>query len=200
MVCCKAWDAAPSDTRVTSATGNGQLSGSFCPSGDRLRRPPRYDWREVFNAIMYVTKTGCPWRFLRHDFLGWRLVIITSSVGRSWDFGNALTTLFGKRSGGPLGSPSRSRRSQARDPESSMVRLVARDLCGRRQGTVFRSFQGSGNGFRLLAKRWIVERTFSWFTHYRRLAKDYEVKHSEAFIYAAAARLMLRRLAPSLIK
>ena len=55
------------------------------------------------------------------------------------------------------------------------------------------------DGFRLLAKRWIVERTFSWFTHYRRLSKDNEVKieHSEAFIYAAAARLMLRRLAPS---
>ena len=53
--------------------------------------------------------------------------------------------------------------------------------------------------FRLLAKRWIVERTFSWLTHYRRLTKDYEVKteHSEAFIYAAAARLMLRRLASS---
>jgi hypothetical protein len=37
---------------------------------------------------------------------------------------------------------------------------------------------------------------------YVRLAKDYEVKakHSEALIYAAAAHLMLRRLAPSPIK
>jgi putative transposase len=59
-----------------------------------------------------------------------------------------------------------------------------------------------GHGFRLLAKRWIVERTFSWLTHSRRLAKDYEVttEHSEAFIYAAPARLILRRLAPSLPK
>ena len=23
---------------------------------------------------MYVTKTGCPWRYLPHDFPGWRLV------------------------------------------------------------------------------------------------------------------------------
>lgn len=68
----------------------------------------------------------------------------------------------------------------------------------RGQGTRLEIVPKLGTGFRLLAKRWIVERTFSWFNHYRRLSKDYEVKpsHSEAFIYAAAIRLMLRRLAP----
>jgi putative transposase len=56
-----------------------------------------------------------------------------------------------------------------------------------------------GEGFQVLPKRWIVERTFAWFLRFRRLSKDYEVKmpHSEAFIYIAAARLMLRRLAKS---
>jgi transposase len=29
-------------------------------------------------------------------------------------------------------------------------------------------------GFVVLAKRWIVERTFGWFGRYRRLAKEYE--------------------------
>jgi putative transposase len=68
----------------------------------------------------------------------------------------------------------------------------------RGQGTRLEIVPKLGCGFRVLAKRWIVERTFSWFNHYRRLSKDYEVKpaHSEAFIYAAATRLMLRRLAP----
>ena len=67
------------------------------------------------------------------------------------------------------------------------------------QGTRLQIVPKLDGGFRVLAKRWIVERTFSWFNHYRRLSKDYEVKseHSEAFIYAAATRLMLRRLAPS---
>ena len=52
-------------------------------------------------------------------------------------------------------------------------------------------------GFSVLPKRWIVERTFGWFIKSRRLVRDYEVRtdHSEAFIYIAAMRLMLRRLA-----
>ena len=29
-------------------------------------------------------------------------------------------------------------------------------------------------GFEVLPKRWVVERTFSWFGRYRRLSKDYE--------------------------
>jgi putative transposase len=48
-----------------------------------------------------------------------------------------------------------------------------------------------------LAKRWIVERTFSWLSQNRRLSKDYErlPESSEAFIYVAMSRLMARRLA-----
>lgn len=52
-------------------------------------------------------------------------------------------------------------------------------------------------GFAVLPKRWIVERTFSWFIRNRRLARDFErlPETAEAFIYIAMIRLMTRRLA-----
>lgn len=52
-------------------------------------------------------------------------------------------------------------------------------------------------GFRVLPRRWVVERTFAWQAQQRRLSKDYErlCATSEALIYIAMIRLMLRRLA-----
>jgi len=52
-------------------------------------------------------------------------------------------------------------------------------------------------GFKVLAKRWIVERTFSWLGRSRRLSKDYErkVQTSETLTEVAMVRLMIERLA-----
>lgn len=51
----------------------------------------------------------------------------------------------------------------------------------------------------LKPKRWIVERTFAWFNHYRRLSKDYEKRiiNSESMIRLAMTQLLLRRLLPN---
>lgn len=51
-------------------------------------------------------------------------------------------------------------------------------------------------GFKLLPRRWVVERTFGWLGRYRRLSKDYErlPESSEAMVYWAMTRLMTRRL------
>ena len=48
-----------------------------------------------------------------------------------------------------------------------------------------------------LSRRWVVERTFSWLGQNRRMSMDYErlPESSEAFIYVAMSRLMVRRLA-----
>ncbi len=52
-------------------------------------------------------------------------------------------------------------------------------------------------GFVVLPRRWVVERTFAWLSKYRRLSKDYEEtsKSSEAWIYLAMIHIMVRRLA-----
>ena len=54
------------------------------------------------------------------------------------------------------------------------------------------------SGFRgPLPRRWVVERTFGWFMHSRRFARDYErlPATAKALIHIAMTRLMLRRLA-----
>jgi transposase len=37
-------------------------------------RPPRYSKREIVNAILYLTRSGCAWRMLPHDLPHWRSV------------------------------------------------------------------------------------------------------------------------------
>lgn len=56
--------------------------------------------------------------------------------------------------------------------------------------------------FTVLPRRWVVERSFAWLGRYRRMSKDYEylTASSEALIYAAMSRLMLRRLTQHLVR
>lgn len=37
-------------------------------------RPRQYDLRDILNAIFYLNKTGCPWRYLPKDFPSYRVV------------------------------------------------------------------------------------------------------------------------------
>ena len=52
-------------------------------------------------------------------------------------------------------------------------------------------------GFVILPRRWVVERTFSWFGRNRRLNKDYEnlADTLAAFVSLACIQIALRRLA-----
>lgn len=53
------------------------------------------------------------------------------------------------------------------------------------------------SGFAVLPRRWVVERTFSWFGRNRRLAKDFEnlACTLAAFVAIACIQIALRRLA-----
>jgi putative transposase len=37
-------------------------------------RPASYERREIVKAILYVSRTGCQWRLLPHDFPPWKIV------------------------------------------------------------------------------------------------------------------------------
>jgi putative transposase len=69
-----------------------------------------------------------------------------------------------------------------------------RQLCG--ESVRIQVVKPSSKEFQLLAKRWVVERTFGWLNRYRRLSKDYELytEISEAMIYGALIRIMLSRI------
>lgn len=110
---------------------------------------------------------------------------------------------------------------QDRDAAKGLIKLLV-DTCGRLQviwadggylGTLVRWVKqlypfgklhleivrrsDQARGFKVLPKRWIVERTFGWLYKSRRLCRDYEVRldHSEAMIRICMIRIMLRRLA-----
>jgi transposase len=53
------------------------------------------------------------------------------------------------------------------------------------------------HAFRVVPRRWVVERSFGWLLRYRRLVRDYErrTEHHEAMVYWATVLLMTRRLA-----
>jgi hypothetical protein len=55
----------------------------------------------------------------------------------------------------------------------------------------------SPHAFRVVKRRWVVERTFGWLMRYRRLARDYERRpeHHEAMAWWATVFIMTKRLA-----
>jgi transposase len=57
----------------------------------------------------------------------------------------------------------------------------------------------SDQGFQVLPRRWVVERSIAWLNRCRRLAKDFEnlTRNALAFVRLASVRLMLRKLCNS---
>jgi len=60
---------------------------------------------------------------------------------------------------------------------------------------IVRRIEGE-QGFKVLPRRWVVERTFGWLIRWRRLVRDYEqrIDVSEAMIHVAMGSLLLRRV------
>ena len=248
------------------------LLSSLLPPAKPGGRPRSVDIRAVLNAIFYVLSTGCPWRWLPHDYpppgtvyyylRQWRLdgtwVKIHEHL-RDWlrgfegrhpsasaaiiDSQSVKTaTMIHQEVGYDAGKQIKGRKRftlvdtlglliavsvvSASVPERQGAKQLLSKVHQQQQRhpRLIRIFADGGfsgeefmrslmdmfgfiievvlrpqnvQGFHLLPKRWVVERTYGWFNWCRRLSLYYEVlpQTAETFIYIGMIRLMLRRLA-----
>ena len=228
------------------------------------------DMRLTVNAIFYVDRTGCQWRYLPHEYPPWQTVygyfrtwrltgvwermhdrlrgLVRESDGRErqptaavLDSQSVKTTdrgglergfdagkqIFGRKRhilidtlGLLLRVVVHSAGTQDRDGARAVLAPLAYSFTKLRKIWVDSIYNGGiaewvrnlrqrnrieleivkrpegAKGFLVLARRWVVERTFAWLSFHRRLSKDYEYlpETSEVFIRIAMIRLMLARL------
>ena len=131
------------------------------------KRKRKHSIRSVWNAIMYVVKTGCQWRMLPSNFAKWQLVYY---YYRKWIQAETFDIILDK-----LRAKARVNRGQ----QGLQVIL--------RTETV--------KNFKPVAKRWVVERTFAWFDNDRRLCRNYELlmESSEEIVKLSAIKLLLNK-------
>jgi transposase len=246
--------------------------GPLAPGG----RPPVHSKREIVNAILYLTRSGCAWRMLPVDFPPWRTVYgyfaqwrddgtldlihdtlrqevratmekkgrkprdpdPTGGVIDSQSLRGADTVSRGTR-GFDAGKKVNGRKRhivtdtlglllvvvvtaasvQDRDGGADTLKLAHKVVPSLRHIFADGGYAGrlvakakrywkivvevvkkppEQQGFSVLPRRWVVERTFAWLMRWRRLVRDYErlPETHEAFVKWAMIGLMLNRLSP----
>lgn len=229
-------------------------------------RPSLKGLRHTLDALLYLVKTGCQWRFLPKCYGNWKTVYSSfrrwrrAGVWKRWcdslrehlrqklgrnpkpsvaiiDSQSVKTVGKGRQRGYDAGKKIKGRKRHIAVDTLGLLLVVvvhSADLQDRvgarallaalhRDSHVLAKIYADGgytgkliawclqrfkwmvavvkrseaHTFKVLPKRWIVERTFSWFNLSRRLSRDYEInpRHSEAMILITMSHLMVKRLA-----
>ncbi|GAA1632033.1 hypothetical protein GCM10009733_031150 [Nonomuraea maheshkhaliensis] len=169
---------------IGNVTGEARLDRR--PAG----APAPTDLRDIFNAILYLNRTGVTWAYLPHDFP---------------PHGTVYSSYAARRDEGIFAQPNYdltglARVKQGRDPQPTAAVIDTQTITTSTnpptasQGTdaakkiaevVHRGPET--RGFHVLERRWVIERTFGRLMLHRRLARAYETlpASSEAVIHIA---------------
>lgn len=131
-ICARARDRFPSD--LSDAEWQVLASLLLPPRTTRRGRPRRHSARAIVNAIRYLVRTGCPWRYLPGSFPPWKTVY--------WYFHRWAAEGALHRAHAALRD--RLRAQQGRDPRPSAAIIDSQSVRG--ADTVPKSSRGWDNG------------------------------------------------------
>ncbi len=181
------------------------------PGPGRRGRPREVDFREVINAVRYLVRSGCGWGMLPIHFGPWQTVYgWFRELARRFLFQTIhdVELMFDRERQGREASPSAGAQAildgiRKRWPwvkhlfaDGAYDRLKLMDKANHLDFVVeIIRRSDTQKGFKVLPRRWVVERTFGWMIRWRGLVRDYEqrIDVSEAMILVAIGGNMLRR-------
>ncbi|MBE9166014.1 transposase [Pleurocapsales cyanobacterium LEGE 06147] len=181
-----------------------KTKSDWCKEIDRLLAPSKskagrgrkrtVDEREIVNAVLYWSRSGCPWELLPHDFPDYKTVY---SYFRSWQRKGVWERIHAQLT-------TKVRLQEGKQETATAAIIDSQSVKTSESGGNERGFEGGkrikegcqlnlevvkrqSKQFEILPRRWVVERTFAWLGKQRRLSKDYErlPSVSESVVYIA---------------